>query len=40
MVVLGVDVAKEDLLEIAARVIVEAEDTPASNVIRISDSAS
>lgn len=40
MVVLGVDVAKEDLLEIAARAIVEAEDTPASNVIRISDSAS
>lgn len=40
MVVLGVDVTKEELLEIAARAIVEAEDTPASNVIRISDSAS
>lgn len=40
MVVLGVDVTKEDLLEIAARAIVEAEDTPAANVIRIPDSAS
>lgn len=40
MVVLGVDVTKEALLEIAARAIVEAKDTPAANVIRISDSAS
>lgn len=40
MVVLGVDVTKEALLEIAARAIVEAEDTPASNVIRIPDNAS
>ena len=39
MVVLGVDVTKEELLEIAARAIVEAEDTPASNVIRIPDNA-
>jgi hypothetical protein len=37
MVVLGVDVTKEELLEIAARAIVEATDTPASNVIRIPD---
>ena len=40
MVVLGVDVTKEELLEIAARATVEATDTPASNVIRIPDSAS
>lgn len=37
MVVLGVDVTKEELLEIAVRAIVEATDTPASNVIRIPD---
>jgi hypothetical protein len=35
MVVLGVDVTKEELLEIAARAIVEANGTPASNVIEI-----
>lgn len=40
MVVLGVDVTKEALLEIAARAIVEAKDTPASNVIQIPDTAS
>lgn len=40
MVVLGVDVTKEELLEIAKKANVEAKDTPASNVIRIPDSAS
>ena len=35
MVILGVDVTKEDLLEIATDANVEAKDTPASNVIRI-----
>lgn len=35
MVVLGVDVTKEDLLEIAENGNMMAEDTPASNVIRI-----
>lgn len=40
MVVLGVDVTKEDLLKIAEKANVEAKGTPAANVIRISDSAS
>ena len=35
MVILGVDVTKEDLLEIATDANVEAKDTPASNVIQI-----
>lgn len=35
MVVLGVDVTKEELLEIAEKGNMMAEDTPASNVIRI-----
>lgn len=48
MVVLGVDVTKEellivtkeDLLKIAEKANVEAESTPAANVIRIPDNAS
>jgi 2-phospho-L-lactate guanylyltransferase (CobY/MobA/RfbA family) len=35
MVVLGVDVTKEDLLEIAKKANAEAKDTPASNVINV-----
>ena len=35
MVVLGVDVAKEILVEIAEKGNLKAEDTPASNVIRV-----
>ena len=35
MVVLGVDVTKEELLKIATEANVEAKGTPASNVIRI-----
>ena len=36
MVVLGVDVTKEELLKIAGKANMKAEATPASNVIRIS----
>lgn len=39
MVVLGVGIAKEDLLEIAKKANAEAKGTPASNVIRIADNA-
>jgi hypothetical protein len=35
MVVLGIGIAKEDLLKIAEKGNMRAEDTPASNVIRI-----
>ena len=35
MVVLGVGVAKETLVKIAEKANLEAEDTPASNVIRV-----
>lgn len=36
MVILGVGVDKEKLLEIASKANMKAEDTPASNVIRVS----
>ena len=36
MVILGVGVVKEKLLEIASKSNMKAEDTPASNVIRVS----
>ena len=39
MVVLGVDVTKEDLLENAKKANVEAKGTPASNVIQIEPDA-
>lgn len=39
MVVLGVDVTKEALLEIAEKANVKAEGAPAANVIRIPDNA-
>lgn len=36
MIILGVGVVKERLLEIASKSNMKAEDTPASNVIRVS----
>ena len=39
MVVLGVDVTKEELLKIATEANVEAKGTPASNVIQIKPDA-
>lgn len=38
MVILGIGVDKAQLLEIASKASMKAEDTPASNVIRVSSS--